>query len=200
MKNILFILLAFLFFSCSKQALNPNDQDTWKTPETYTTHSIDSGKHSSSPISTQILWKNSFLSGYAYFDSSSIYHLPNVDSLDWNKLIGYKLDWNSVPNHASMVGWRYNQKNNTFEICPYFNNEGIVFPDEDQILKLELGEPFYYEVSLNGKNAYIRIENQYLEIYKEIELKKAWLYTSVSPWFGGTSKAPNDIKVYINQN
>lgn len=189
MKKILIVLA---LFSCNKADFN-QDLDFKKG---FTKVTIKENNHSSTPLFTKVYYKNCKFSGKAYFTENSKYYLSN-NSLQWNKLTGFKLDYNTVPNNAGMVAWRYIPSDTIFEVAPYFNKNGIVFPDTNEILRVKVNEQFDFFCQLQGKNATIRISKDSTIIEKQLTLINALFFTRVSVWFGGSEKAPNDIELYI---
>jgi hypothetical protein len=190
MKKLLILIL--LFSCCTKEIQSP------EIPESgYTTYTIDKGDHNSTPATVKIYNKDCEISGKFYFNYNSIYNLNSVDQFDWNKLVGYKLDLNNVPSHAAMIGWRYNTDYHTFQICPYFNNNGIVFPNESEIIDINVFEPVNFYIQHKGENGTIKLWNKDFKIEKTVKLKKAGLFSRVHPWFGGNQEAPNKVELYL---
>lgn len=184
------LVIVYLIFSCQPKPIDPDIYSKW-TPIT-----IKKGDHKSSPIDTKVLTGDCHLEADFKFTEGSRYFLNDIDSLDWNKLFGFKLDYNNVPNHSAMVGWRYSKWNNTWEVCPYFNNDGIVFPDTNEILTVSEKEIIKCEAILQSDKAIIKISANGQSITKTQILKKGVVYTSVGVWFGGNKTAPNDIIVW----
>jgi hypothetical protein len=191
-KTILWVSLAL--FSCQKQEF---DIDALK--KKYRRVTIQENTHTSSPLFTKVFYKNCDFTGSAYFTDKSRYYLTN-NVLQWNKLSGFKLDANSVPNHAGMVAWRYIVNDSIWEVAPYFNKNGIIFPDTNEILRVGMNEVFNFRCKLQGKNATITIFKDSTMITKGVELINALFFTRVSVWFGGTEKAPNFIELYKRIN
>lgn len=165
----------------------------------YQKYSIKSGSHNSTPIYLKTFWNKCNISSSAYFTENSKYYLGDSDQFDWNKLDGFKLDYNSIPNNAAMVAWRYNTLEGTFEVAPYFNKNGIVFPDSSEIIKVNVNEVFSYNVSFDGSNATVAITKNGVIVNKAAVLKKTTLFTRVSVWFGGNRAAPSDLEVFIKR-
>jgi len=191
MKKI-FLLSICALFGCKKE-VNEFKLDN------YTKYTVNSGSHSSTPVFLKTFINSCNINGSAYFTENSKYNLGTSDQYDWNKLDGFKLDLNSVPNNSAMIAWRYNIVDNVFEIGPYFNNYGLVFPDNNQIIKVGVNEVFGYNVKLSGKVATISITKGNVTVSKVKELKSAFIFTRVSLWFGGNRTAPNKIEVFIKR-
>lgn len=165
----------------------------------FTKYSVSKGGNSSTPIAFQTFINNCNINASAYFTEKSKYNLVDVDQFDWNKLDGFKLDLNSVPNNSALIGWRYNVVANYFEIAPYFNNNGLVLPDNNEILTILPNEIFTYNVKFSGKKATISITKGNITITKTRQLKSAFIFPRVSLWFGGNKTAPNNLEVFINR-
>lgn len=180
-----------LLFACKKT-------DSLKNSG-FTKYTVNSGDHNSTPFYFKGYVGECNINASAYFTENSVYNLNSVDQLDWNKLDGFKLDYNGVPNHAAMVAWRYNVIDSIFEIAPYFNNNGLVLPDTNEIIKVKPYEIFYYNVSLNGKNSSISITHKLVTITKSRVLRNAFAFTRVSAWFGGNMTAPNKVELFIKR-
>lgn len=183
------LLLLITFFSCNKS----------KDMNGYVKYKVKKGEHASSPLYFYTYVKSCNIKSSAFFTEKSVYDLKNSDQLDWNKLDGFKMDLNRVPTHAAMVAWRYNIVDSVFEVAPYFNNNGLILPEFNEIIKLKEGETFGYNISLYGDNANVTITKGVVTIGKTLKLRSGFILTRVSLWFGGNKKAPNDIEVYIKK-
>lgn len=190
-KKLIIAMGLFSFLFACKKEVNPLKLTG------FTKYTISQGSHSSSPIFIKPLSGDCTISGEAYFTEDSFYDLGTIDQLDWNKLDGFKLDYNPVPNHAAMIGWR--ALDSVIEVGPYFNNKGIVFPDTNEILRIPPFEIFYYTISLRGKVATVSITYNGTTITKSQVLRSAFLYTRVSFWFGGNRTAPNKVECFIKR-
>lgn len=182
----------FVILSCNKDNIEP------KIFTGFTEYTFKEGNHYSTPLATRFMLNGANLTGEAYFTQFSIYNLEDEDQLDWNKLVGLKLDYNPVPNHSAMVAWRYNDKTKYFEVSPYFNNNGLILPTQKIVLKPY--EVFQWSVQLNGDEARVSVKYKTQEITKYQKLKKQKLYTSVSPWFGGNRAAPHEVSLFLKFN
>lgn len=192
MKLKLFILSVFAsiipLFSCKKEKIDG-----------FVKYTIKRGNHNSNPLATKVFFNKCNINESAYFTSASVYNLNGSDQLDWNKLGGFKLDYNSVPKNAAMIVWRYNIVSGLFEIAPYFNNDAIIFPEINEIISVNDSEIFSYNISLDKDKATVNITKGNLSISKTRTLRNAYVFTSVSAWFGGNKTAPNDINLFIKR-
>lgn len=191
MKKIL-LLISCSLFACKKEV------NQLKLTG-YTKYTVAQGSHNSTPVFLRTFWGGCNINGSAYFTENSKYDLGDSDQYDWNKLDGFKLDFNSVPNNAAMIGWRYNLVDSTFEIAPYFNNYGIVLPDSNQIIKVAVNEVFDYNIRLSGNTATISITKDNITTTKFRVLKYASFFTRVSLWFGGNRVSPKNVEVFIKR-
>jgi hypothetical protein len=182
-----------LLLACNKAVL----EKTLPDPADYKKFSIQQGDHNSTPLLMKMFYQNCYINGKFYFTEASKYNLGDEDQYDFNKLVGFKLDYNPVPNHSALIGWRYDTLMDCFQVAPYFNKNGLVLPLSSEIVDIEPYEVVNYQIKLQGKLATIRLYNEYFDIEKELELKKAGLFTRVHPWFGGNEFAPNDIELYL---
>jgi len=135
-------------------------------------------------------------SGDATFTADSAYDLKDADQYDWNKLSGITFTPWRPDRNSSMVVWRYNLQNGTYEIGPFFNVDfAFVFPTEDQIITVPADQTFSYSVDYNG----ITVSYGGITVYKPtpVDLKpNFWTSARVTGWFGGNEVAPRTVSYY----
>jgi hypothetical protein len=137
------------------------------------------------------------------FQPSGLYFLNSQDSLDWNK--GYVLSDDNLRANKSMLSpaWR-SRDGETFDAAWYGNQDfQKVLPDEgrDVLRGIKPGREIVYRVVYDLQNkaatAWIYYGNQspgdgIVRIFNLVyEPNIFWLF---DPWFGGTSKAPRDLR------
>lgn len=154
------------------------------------------GTHFVVPSIRTALWITSD-SGDATFTDNSKYDLKDEDQHDWNKLSGLTFTPWEPNRNAAMVVWRLNDVNDPyFEVGPFFNdNYAYVFPDENQIIHVPVGETFSYYVDYTG----ITITYGTTTVYKAYPsdlIPNFWTSARVTGWFGGSEVAPNTVSYY----
>lgn len=138
------------------------------------------------------------VSGDATFTADSVYDLKDEDQYDWNKLAGITFTPWRPERDASMVVWRYNLQDNTFEVGPFFdNNFAYVFPTEDEIITVSADETFDYAVDYKGITITYG-ERTVFKPYPEDLKPNFWTSARVTGWFGGSEVAPRTLTYYLH--
>ena len=126
------------------------------------------------------------------------------DQKDWNKLVGIDFGLRPAEN-TLLIGWRWNTVKNNFEVVPYINVGPDKQPIEDKIIDVNPGEELEFRVfysreqnagTIELRNLITDQESTYTSgpgLYKE---SQTWGYL-VRPYFGGSSKAPSDIRLEL---
>jgi hypothetical protein len=139
-------------------------------------------------------------SGGATFTADSAYDLKGVDQLDWNKLAGITFTPWRPDRNSSMVVWRYNLQNGTYEVGPFFNVDfRYVFPTADEIITVPVDQSFTYLVDYDGIS--VTYGDRTVSKSTPADLKpNFWTSARVTGWFGGSEVAPRTISYYQNRN
>lgn len=135
-------------------------------------------------------------SGGATFTANSAYDLKDADQLDWNKLAGITFTPWRPDRNSSMVVWRYNIQNGTYEVGPFFNVDfRYVFPTEDEIITVPVDQTFTYSVDYDGIS--VTYGDRTVSKSTPADLKpNFWTSARVTGWFGGSEVAPRTISYY----
>jgi len=135
-------------------------------------------------------------SGGATFTANSAYDLKGVDQLDWNKLAGITFTPWRPDRNSSMVVWRYNLQDGTYEVGPFFNVDfRYVFPTEDEIITVPVNQTFTYSVGYDGIS--VTYGDRTVSKSTPADLKpNFWTSARVTGWFGGSEVAPRTISYY----
>ena len=139
-------------------------------------------------------------SGGATFTADSAYDLKDADQLDWNKLAGITFTPWRPDRNSSMVVWRYNIQNGTYEVGPFFNVDfRYVFPTEDEIITVPVDQTFTYSVDYDG--ILVTYGDRTVSKSTPVDLKpNFWTSARVTGWFGGSEVAPRTISYYQNRS
>lgn len=135
-------------------------------------------------------------SGGATFTADSAYDLKDEDQLDWNKLAGITFTPWRPDRNSSMVVWRYNLQNGTYEVGPFFNVDfRYVFPTTDEIITVPADQTFTYSVDYDGIS--VTYGDRTVSKSTPADLKpNFWTSARVTGWFGGSEVAPRTISYY----
>jgi hypothetical protein len=160
---------------------------------------IHKGDHYSTPrqVST---FRGPSLKFKARFDESAIYDLgDDKDQLDTSKLYGSSDCFSPHTENSARFGWRWHKTKNELQIIAFTHVNGEFFSEQIGVAKLHA--VYDYEIKLSeDKSSYLFIfdgktltrprgcQKKFMEGYK--------LY----PYFGGNEKAPQDIKIKIEDN
>lgn len=130
-----------------------------------------------------------------------VYEPPVECPLSWNKLTGFTQCALRPSHTALMVAWRYNIKDDVYEIAPYANSHGsIIFPRESDIIQVKAGHPFFARFEIIDGDVALQLKTLYSEWGKPHRLntlRMKWLWR-IQPWFGGRCKSPTDISITLN--
>lgn len=126
--------------------------------------------------------------------SKSVYHIPSVDSYDYNKGPGYMYGFDNH-RHVCMLGWRI--INRTVEASYYIHpaDKSMVFLAKGHTVNFQLDEWWYYEVHDRVDHWYFLFSNgQDFTYPKDQNIGPP--YRINGWWFGGTSPAPSRVEVH----
>ncbi len=183
MKKLLIISLLFVLFSCEK----------FDWSEDGNTFIIPKGSHYAEGTEFSLeSFNGDGIKMSALFDESARYIINDVDSLDWNKLIGFAEDIRFQENSAR-IGWRWSEPKQKIELGYYCYVKGEI--NMGWLYDVQIGAPFRFIVTddQEKKHYLIDIEGNYKAIphKRNNDNKKYWL----RPYFGGDKTAPHDIKI-----
>jgi hypothetical protein len=151
---------------------------------------------------------NGSLKGRCKFNSNCKYdHENDSNDSDINKLIGIKKSINTFKESA-MIGWRYNAKNELFELFPYFHftslkqpfkNNALInvgtrnaYTERYPVFTVKENEWFDFEVSQSLDEYFIQIGDWKENYQKGFEIRK-WI--EINPWFGGDESPTQYMKI-----
>ena len=142
------------------------------------------------PILPKIyFWKKSWLWNITFYDK---YIIEDNDKYDYNKLCGISNSIN-VRNNSLRIGWRYNQENNTIDLCSYKEIKNIF--EAEKIFECSLNKEIKIEINKLSKTQVEIIVNDNSKI---IEFKINNISFNTNVYFGGNKSAPNKIVIKIN--
>ncbi len=135
-------------------------------------------------------------SGDATFIADSAYDLKDEDQYDWNKLAGITFTPWRPDRNSSMVVWRYNLQNGTFEVGPFFNVDfRYVFPTKDEIITVPVDQTFSYVVDYDGISVSYGDRTVHKATPQDLT-PNFWTSARVTGWFGGNEVAPRTISYF----
>ena len=138
--------------------------------------------------------------GVAKFHASCWYNTLGEDNYDWNKLFGVYQPSDLKKNHNSFIlAWRPDIKiRDVFELCLYENIAGANVPHESAIFKVKSDQLFKFTLEeINGKYS-LYIDGVLVDTQRNDKLFK--VIGIVGTWFGGTSKAPWTMWLWMDIN
>lgn len=174
-----YVIAIFLLCSCHEEKIFINKWDTYEIKK----DSHFSGTHFS-------LFDKNEISFSAVFDNSSIYKTKNKNNqTDINKLFGFS-DCNSEhQNNSARFGWVYNDSLSIYAYC-YVNGK----VKNKFITSIDIDKIYLYKIQRYG------IKYKFYLAGKEIEMERNNIDGNgylLFPYFGGTEKAPHNIKIKI---
>lgn len=170
------------------------------------TYVFKKGHFLASPWQMRFYWDLESIKWRNCFDSTARYVMQNADSTihtdqyDWLKLPGLTFTPWFPHGNTAMVGWRYNHLKDSIELNTYMHVDGGTFFKDNPHLTVGIGEHFEHEISLNYEKKQMTVtintaRGTLSETMNYIEFQR-WT-SKIQPYFGGTSKAPHDVKVTI---
>ena len=128
------------------------------------------------------------------FTDASKYQLDSINQQDWNKLLGVKLNYWKPTENSSMIGWRYNNVNDIFELCFYWHKDSV--QGNTGVFEVQTDEEFIVEIVRKKNDIILNITTATMAQSNTVRfkyIKKLWEITS---WFGGNKAAPKLITFY----
>jgi hypothetical protein len=141
--------------------------------------------------------KNGNFEFRACFDDTAIYSLENrEDQGDWNKLYGFSDCGNLHHKNSARVVWRWNDASERIEIGAY------VYADKERT-ELMMGTVDPYEITdfsiqSDGDQYIFRFQGKSYVLPRGCS-RKALKGFRLYPYFGGTSDAPHNMNVWIDE-
>lgn len=167
---------------------------------TLTKRTVQQGKSDFVPNHTFLPSEARSFDGVAKFHVSCWYNNLGVDNADWNKLFGVYQPTDLKKNHnAFILAWRPDIKiRDVFELCLYENIQGANVPHEQAIFKVKADQLFRFKLEeINGKYS-LYIDGNLVDTQQNDKLFK--VIGIVGTWFGGTSKAPHTMWLWMDIN
>lgn len=162
---------------------------------------IPAGKHAARPFWFDYDRREQFGMQIVFTDYAR-YSLPYPDSMDWNKLCGLSFCLFANHKNSVMVGWRYNSKDDVFELGFYYHKNGA-----RMIRRNNENSEVWATAPVSGLLR-IRFDVDHLtgvvtgEIETEagiardaVQMKTSRRSRIINTWFGGNRAAPNDIYI-----
>ncbi|MCW1958727.1 MAG: hypothetical protein KIH64_009315 [Mycobacterium sp.] len=138
------------------------------------------------------------VSGDATFIPDSAYDLKDSDQYDWNKLAGITFTPWRPERNASMVVWRYNLQSEQFEVGPFWDvNFAYVFPTDDEIISVPVGQTFSYAVDYDGITVTYGDKTVFKPTPQQLS-PNFWTSARITGWFGGSEVAPRTVSYYLH--
>jgi hypothetical protein len=144
----------------------------------------------------------------ARFDKSCCYIINDengkmdVDQWDYNKLTGVAFNRLNPMANTAMVGWRHNPDTRLIELTPYWHVQKNRFFNEKAFLTVAPYERFMVEIITNRDKNEVEIKIK----TKKNTLKDSKTFetiptnaTLINPYFGGTSRAPCDMHLFLKR-
>ena len=181
--------------------------DTIKLEEKYR---FEKGSHFSKPrnLFSRSIELPDTLRWSCRFDKSCYYYINDEngkmqeDQWDYNKLTGITFSPLNPLNNTAMVGWRHNPQSSLVELVPYWHVNKERFFKEKPFLTVQPNENFIVEFIADK----IKKEVTILIKTKNNTLKETKIYENIRnnaslihPYFGGTSRAPNPMELYLKR-
>lgn len=197
------ILITLLFTTL----INMYASDTTKPQSLYR---FDGGSHFSKPrnLLSRILRTPDTLKWVSHFDKTCCYYINDehgkmhVDQWDYNKLVGITFTPFNPLSNTAMVGWRHNPKTKLFELVAYWHVGDKRFFNEKKFLTVKPDEMFEIEISINKpkKEVTICLKTQKDQLNETKTYQNIPLLSSlIQPYFGGTSRAPNAMYLFVER-
>ena len=197
---ILFIFIAFL-------PIKIWAIDTIKLEQIYR---FDKGSHFSKPrnLFSRSIELPDTLRWLCRFDKSCCYFMNDEngktleDQWDYNKLTGITFTPLNPLNNTAMVGWRHNPQTLLFELIPYWHVSKKRFFKDDPHLTVQPDENFIVEFITNKlkKEVTIVIKTKKNTLKETKSFEKIPDNASlIHPYFGGTSRAPCTMELYLKR-
>jgi len=164
-----------------------------------TRRTVQQGKSDFVPNHTFLPGEARTIDGAAKFHASCWYNNLGVDNRDWNKLIGAYRYADGLKNKNSFIlAWRPDPLPGTFQLCLYENIAGANVPHESAIYKIKADQIFRFTLEeINGKYT-LYLDGIFIDTQRNDKLFK--IIGIVSTWFGGTSKAPWMMWLWMDIN
>ena len=199
----LLLLLTLIVFLPIKIWAN----DTIKLEEKYR---FDKGSHFSKPrnLFSRGIELPDTLRWSCRFDKSCCYYINDEngkmqeDQWDYNKLTGITFSPLNPLNNTAMVGWRHNPQTSLFELVPYWHVSKKRFFKDNPFLTVKPDENFIVEIITNKlkKEVTILIKTKKNTLKETKSFEKIPDNASlIHPYFGGTSRAPSAMELYLKR-
>ena len=216
MGNFIFIVLALLCFSCTKQDLQPNQTNKPATASaatptqgdrlsaalatTFRKFTIKQGAHYCDQNTLSHVSGTS-MTFVAKFDSTAIYPAVITDynhAYDVNKLWGFSEGLSNQYNSAR-VGWRW--LNGQLQLFAYVYVKGTLLRDPVSydppfIKSVKIGSEINCSIAVSGSKYIFTVDGVVVQTARGTTSSTYSGYQQY-PYFGGTLTAPHLINIYI---
>jgi hypothetical protein len=210
-RNLIFIVIPLLFFSCTKQQDMKNDDSNrlasarvssgkQLTVSTFKTYTIKKGAHYCDQNTFRSVSGTS-MNFIAKFDSTAIYPAVITDynhAYDVNKLWGFSEGLNNQYNSAR-IGWRW--LNGKLQLFAYVYVKGTLLRDPISydppfIKAVQIGSEVNCSIAVSGSKYIFTVDGVVVQTARGTTASQFSGYQQY-PYFGGTLTAPHLINIYI---
>lgn len=160
---------------------------------------VKKDKHDFKPDKLKVFWKPKNLHFNVTFNEGCDYIIEGEDQYDWNKLTGVTYSINPSKKTA-MIGWRFNPTIQKIELCAYYHiNGGRQF--SEPLLECKLGELVVGDIQITKDKYKVTLMNTHDQKTGRHSIdhkgNPRCISRMINPWFGGTSKAPNEMSLEL---
>jgi len=161
-------------------------------------YKINEGSHDSVNFFFDSFARMQHLKFQVVFNETAIYQNDDPDEGDINKIYGFSDCSDHHLRNSARFGWVWNNEANQLEIYAYTHMYGDHY--SKLIGSAELNKPYTYEIKLKGNEYIFRFNGKEITMPRgcDSENTSAFSY-KLGPYFGGTSKAPHDIYIYVEE-
>lgn len=159
-------------------------------------YKINEGSHGAVNFGGDIFPKMEHMKFQAVFNETAIYDIEESDQNDVNKLYGFSDCGSRHMRNSARFGWRWDTESQKLAIYGYTHVDGEYH--SSFIDFAELNNPYTYEIKLSGSEYIFRFNGKEITMPRGCNSDNTTaLSYKLGPYFGGTSKAPHDIYIYI---
>ena len=214
MRNLIFIVVAMLLFSCTKQGIRSDETNksasakTANSPSqvqreaatTFRKFTIQKGAHYCDQNTLSHV-SGATMSFVAKFDSTAIYPAVITDynhAYDVNKLWGFSEGFSNQYNSAR-IGWRW--LNGQLQLFAYVYVKGTLLRDPISydppfIKSVQIGSEVNCSIAVSGSKYIFTVDGVTVQTTRGTTTSTYSGYQQY-PYFGGTLTAPHLINIYI---
>jgi hypothetical protein len=166
-------------------------------------YSVKAGKHDFLPNALPVPQTTKRLGYYAMFNENTKYNFNDNDQFDFNKLTGGSFNFVDHLIDAFILGWRYNTKEDNFELIDYWHQSGSRFIGADNkaipVLKVKANEVFAYWWEIRSNEIVFNIKTQTGSVVtRSMPYNNGnKVFKEIGAWFGGNRNAPSNMDIHI---